>query len=237
MILSILPTKEEAVHSIALHIVSLAKKSIAEKNAFTLVLSGGQTPKELYELLAAPPFNEAIDWSKVFFFFGDERFVALTDEESNYKMAAETLLVPLQIHPEHIFFIDTSVAINKAAELYQQRLKSFFGNGEISFDLLLLGLGENLHIASLFPHTSILRDTEPAIKAIKTDDKNAYRITMNAPLINEAKFIYFLVSGKNKASAIRQALKGSIDTDAFPVQLIKTQHVHWFIDKDAGANL
>ncbi|KAA5532724.1 6-phosphogluconolactonase [Taibaiella lutea] len=237
MMLSISPTKKEAIHSIALHIVSLAKKNIAEKNAFTLVLSGGQTPEELYKLLAAPPFNEAVNWSKVFFFFGDERFVPPTDEESNYRMAAATLLTPLQIPPEQIFFIDTAVAINKAAELYQQKLKSFFGNSEMSFDLILLGLGENLHVASLFPHTAILHDTEPAVKAVKTDDKNAYRITMNAPLINKAKCIYFLVSGKNKASAIRQALKGPIDTDAFPVQLIKTPRVHWFIDKDAGTGL
>lgn len=237
MTLNVSSTKEEAIHAIAKHILELAGQYIQEKGSFTWVLSGGQTPKKLYELLAIPPFREAIDWHKVFFFFGDERFVPLTDEDSNYNMAEKALFAPLQIPKENIFHIDPSVSIEKAALQYQQTLESFFGNNELSFDLILLGMGTNLHTASLFPHDAILQETEPAVRAVKTNDKNAYRITMNAPLLNNANAVYFLVLGDDKASAVKQALKGPIDTDAFPVQLIKTKDASWFLDKAAAHTL
>lgn len=237
MILNILPTEAATIQSMANQIAETATKYIQEKDSFTLVLSGGQTPKRLYETLAAPPFKESINWSKVFFFFGDERFVDATDEASNYNMAARSLLYPLQIPREQIFAIDTSIAINKAAEQYQQRLESFFGTDEIVFDLVLLGVGDNLHTASLFPHTAVLKETMPGVRAVKTNDTNAYRITMNAPLINNARSVYFLVAGKDKALAVHQVFEGKTDTDAFPVQLIKTADAHWFIDEAAAAYL
>jgi len=233
--LNILPTENEAIHSIAAHIVSLAKQNIAEKDSFTWVLSGGQTPKALYALLASPPFKKAVDWSKVFFFFGDERFVPSTDENSNYKMADTALLAPLQIPAGNIFPIDTSLAIDKAAMLYQQELESFFDGRAIVFDLILLGLGENLHVASLFPCDPLLKETYPAVSAVKTVDKNPYRITMNAPLINNAKHIYFLVSGRQKASALYQAFKHEKDINKFPVQLIRKHNTDWFVDEAAAS--
>lgn len=237
MKLNILPTEAEAVQLMTNHIVETAARYIEEKDSFTLVLTGGHTPKRLYETLAAPPFKEKINWSKVFFFFGDERFVPSTDEASNYNMAAMSLLNPLQIPQEQVFAMDTSIAIDKAAEQYQRKLESFFGTDEIAFDLILLGLGANAHIASLFPDTAVLKETKPAVRAVKTNDEHAYRITMNAPLINNAKHIYFLVAGKDKAFAVHQAFEGKADANAFPVQLIDANDVHWFMDEAAAAYL
>lgn len=237
MTLHVSSTKEAAIHVIAEQIVALAKKHIEGKGRFTWVLSGGQTPKKLYELLASPLFSDAIDWHKVFFFFGDERFVPLTDEASNYHMTATALFGPLQIPEEQVFFMDTSIEADKTAALYQQKLERFFDGKDMSFDLVLLGLGENLHVASLFPHDAVLHEQEPAMRAVKTNDKHAWRITMNAPLINNAEAIYFLVLGADKALAVKQALNGLFDTDAFPVQLIRTQQADWFLDKEAATYL
>jgi 6-phosphogluconolactonase len=240
MTLNILESKEEATNVLARYFVQLAKEAIEENDRFSVALSGGFTPERLYELLASPPFWNEVDWSKVYFFFGDERYVPHSDKDSNYRMAYETLLMPLAIPEDHIFPVNTTLDPALAAEDYEQRLNLFFNNNDIKFDLILLGMGDDAHTASLFPYTDILHDKTPGVKAVELPEQKTWRITFNAPLINNAVRIVFLVVGKEKAEAVKHVLTNDpedIVVDLYPAQLIRNERVAWFLDKDAASLL
>jgi len=239
MKLNIFNTPDEVVYALAEHFVQVAKESIAAGGRFSVALSGGSSPKKLYELLASTSFADMVDWTKTYFFFGDERNVPQDDAESNYLMAKKALFAPLYIAADNIFAVDTSLTPNEAAQKYSEQVAEFFGDDEMSFDLILLGLGDDTHTASLFPHTAVLADVTPAVKANFLPEKQIYRITFNAPLINEAKNIAFLVYGESKAIAVHHALEDEEDIDNHPAQLIDaiTGEVQWFLDEAAAANL
>lgn len=237
MSLHIFPTITATTLALAEQLITLAEEAIKTTNRFSLVLSGGNTPKKLYELLASPAFRNKIDWSKVQFYFGDERYVPANDKDSNYKMAMESLLYPLQISNKQIFPIDTSLPVQEAAKAYQKSISENSSIEALQFDVVLLGLGDNVHTASLFPDTDVLSDNQPAIRAVLLPDTKQYRITMNAPLINQAKHICFYVLGIDKAMAVHQALQGKIDPSLFPAQLIHTDKSAWYLDEAAAAYL
>jgi 6-phosphogluconolactonase len=240
MTLNILETKEEAASVLARYVVQLAKEAIEENNHFSVALSGGFTPQKLHELLTSSPFSDEIDWNKVYFFFGDERYVPHTDKDSNYGMAYETLLKPLNIPDDHIFPVNTTLDPALAAEDYEKRLDLFFNNNDIKLDLILLGLGDNAHTASLFPYTEVLHDKTPGVKAVELPEQKTWRITFNAPLINNAIRIAFLVIGKEKAEAVKHVLNNdpeNIKAELYPAQLIRTERVAWFLDKEAASLL
>jgi 6-phosphogluconolactonase len=145
----------------------------------------------------------------------------------------------LYIDRANIFAVDTTLTPNEAAQKYAEEIAEFFDEDEMSFDLVLLGLGDDTHTASLFPHTEALHDITPSVKANYLPEKQIYRITMNAPLINEAKNIAFLVYGESKAPAVHNALEVDEDIENYPAQLIDsiTGEVYWFMDEAAAANL
>lgn len=238
MTFNVFENKEEAITVLARYFVQLAKEAIAENGLFTVALAGGLTPQRLHLALSSPPFREEVDWKRVYFFFGDERYVPCTDKESNYRMANETLFHPLGIPPHHIFKINTTLSPQEAAEDYQLSLEKFFNSKEIRFDLILLGMGDNAHTASLFPYSDILHDAVPAVKAVELFEQKTWRITFNAPLINNAARIAFLVIGSGKAEAVKHVLNDDpegIVIDLYPAQLIRNERVAWFTDKDAAA--
>jgi 6-phosphogluconolactonase len=240
MTLNILETKEEATSVLARYFVQLAKEAIEENNRFSVALSGGFTPQRFYELLASPPFRNEIDWDKVYFFFGDERYVPHTHKDSNYKAANETLLKPLVIPANHIFAVDTALDPAQAAEDYEHKLDTFFNKNDIKLDLVLLGMGDNAHTASLFPYTTVLHDTAPGVKAVELPEQKTWRITFNAPLINNAIRIVFLVTGTEKAEAVKHVLSTAPEDlvpDLYPAQLVRNERVAWFLDKEAAALL
>jgi 6-phosphogluconolactonase len=237
MSLHIFHDKSAVIKALAERIEDIAMMSIYSKGCFNFVLSGGNTPKQLYETLAAPPFSESIPWSKVYFFLGDERYVPLTDEESNYKMVQETLLQPLDIPEERIFRYDTTQPPEDAAIKYYLDIRQYFNFQKAAFDLILLGLGDNVHTASLFPNTDVLSDRAPGIKSVLIKGSNSYRLTMNAPLINQSHHIAFLVTGQSKAMAVHQVVAGKLDRTLFPAQLIRTELTDWYIDEAAAAYL
>jgi 6-phosphogluconolactonase len=237
MSIHIFPSKADAVLALAERISDVARMSIHANKRFSFVLSGGKTPELLYETLAAPPFSEGIDWSRVFFFLGDERYVPVTDDDSNYKMIKEKLFAPLKIKEEQIYEIDTSLSAEKAANRYQRIVQDFFKRTDIVFNFTLLGLGDNAHTASLFPGTEVLYDKTPAIKPVTLKENNSRRITMNAPLINQSQHIAFLVSGAEKAQAVHQVLEGNIDWRQYPAQLIRKELVDWYLDEPAAKDL
>ncbi|MBX0292993.1 6-phosphogluconolactonase [Hymenobacter sp. HSC-4F20] len=237
--LHISPTPEEVVTQLAEFIVPLAARSVAARGRFTVALSGGSSPKKLYERLATPPYREQVEWERVFFFFGDERYVPPTDAESNYRLARETLFEPLAIAPEQVFAVDTALPPAGAARQYSARIEQFFQPAPAHFDLVLLGLGDNSHTASLFPHTPVLAATAAQAQEVFVEEKQAYRITLTAPLLNQAATVVFLVYGAGKAAAVQHVLTGPRDVAQFPAQLIRPSsgNLHWFLDADAAALL
>jgi 6-phosphogluconolactonase len=236
MKLNIFNSENEVLDALAAHFVKLAEDAITTKGKFTVALSGGSSPKKLYELLASTIYADSVAWDKVFFFFGDERNVPQTDKDSNYLMAKKTLFDPLGINPANVFAVDTSLEPKEAAENYQEVIEQFFDEDELSFDLVLLGLGDNSHTASLFPYTPVLHDRTPGVKEVWLEDQQVYRITMNAPLINEAQHIAFLVYGEGKAIAVHHVLEDDEDIENYPAQLIEpiVGEIQWFLDEAAA---
>jgi 6-phosphogluconolactonase len=216
---------------------AIALESINSSGRFNLVLSGGSSPKKLYELLASESYRTAIAWQHVFFFFGDERYVPLNHPESNFLMAKNTLFAPLGISENQIFSIDTSRSPADAASDYEERIRQHFMGQDCIFDLILLGLGDNSHTASLFPHTTVLHEHNALIKEIFVEEVKMFRITFTAPLINAAKAVAFLVYGAFKAEAVRHILEDGLNTDEYPAQLIHPEagRLYWFLD-EAAAN-
>jgi 6-phosphogluconolactonase len=232
--LHIYNTTDEVLHGLAAFFVEAAESAIAKNGQFTVSLSGGSSPKKLYELLASDAYKQQVDWSKVFFFFGDERNVPDTDKDSNALMVQTALFTPLKISPAHIFKVDTSLPPAAAAEDYTDAINHFFNNDVVKFDLVLLGLGDNSHTESLFPYTSILKNKNAEVKEVFLEDQQIYRISFTALLINQAEQIAFLVYGAGKAEAVHHVLKDPANIPEYPAQLIR-KDVDWFLDEAAAA--
>lgn len=239
MPLHIHPTIEATLHDLADYVITKAREAIAARGRFAVALSGGSSPKKLYELLASPAYRGQLDWSKVYFFFGDERNVSRTDAQSNYLMARTALLAPLGIADDHVFAFETALAPAEAAAAYTQVINDFFSPRPVRFDLVLLGLGDNSHTASLFPHTEVLRATTAEVQAVFVPEVSMYRLTFTAPLINQARAVAFLVFGADKAAAVRRVRQGARNAEEFPAQLIAPSagERQWFLDEAAAAEL
>jgi len=245
-------------------IVEQAAQAMRLRGRFTIALAGGSTPRRTYELLAAPEAAGRVDWREVFVFFGDERFVSAEDDRSNYKMAREALLGQVPIPISQVFPMTTdSPSAAQCANRYEQTLREFFqlplqgaggdqlplkGAGGLQtrsepprIDLILLGLGDDGHTASLFPGDASLLEREhwvvgtpPGVLPPPVD-----RITMTYPILNAARCIAFLVSGKAKASAVRDILEGDAAPRERPAAGIRpaSGSLYWLIDDDAGYRL
>ena len=239
MSLHIHPTIEATLQALADFFVARAAAAIAARGRFAVALSGGSSPRKLYELLASSAYRDQIDWTKVFFFFGDERNVPRTDPQSNYLLAQTALLAPLGIADDHAFALNTGLAPAEAAAAYTEEINNFFSPKPARFDLVLLGLGDNSHTASLFPHTEVLHATVAEVQAVFVPEVDMYRLTFTAPLINQARAVAFLVFGADKAAAVRRVRQGPRNVEAFPAQLIApaTGERHWFLDEAAAADL
>ncbi len=217
----------------------VADSSIKKNGRFTIALSGGSTPKKLFELLSAPPYTEEIDWKRTFVFWGDERNIPADSEENNSFMAGKLLLEHLPIPHKNIFPVPVHLPPAEAAQSYEKMIKDFFDEKLPQFDLNLLGMGDNGHTASLFPHTSILTEDKALVKDVYVEEVGMYRISFTLPLINAAHINLFMISGANKAEMLERALEGPYDPQHIPTQLIKSaeNQVFFYVDKAAAANL
>ncbi len=225
--------------ALADYFVAAAAQAVAARGRFAVALSGGSSPKKLYELLASPAYHEQVAWEQVYFFFGDERNVPQTSPDSNYLMAKTTLLDPLGIRPAQVFAVDTRLPPAEAAAQYGVAVEEFFGEEKAEFDIVLLGLGDNAHTASLFPNTPVLHDKAVGVKEVWLPVEQVFRITFTAPLINQARAVAFLVYGQGKAEAVHQILELPRDVDMYPAQLIELdgKEVDWFLDEAAASQL
>lgn len=224
----------EAMSLTAAHFfVAACYQSVMKQGKFSVALSGGNTPKRFFEILASSEFNKNIPWKKVFFFWSDERFVVHTSPDSNYNMARKTLLDHIDIPPKNIFPVPVSGDPEQNARQYESSIKKFFTNKQAAFDWLLLGTGSDGHTASLFPHKPVLIENRRLIKQVWVEEKQSWRITFTYPLINRAKQIIFLVSGKEKAKVV-QAVFNNPAKKIYPVQYVNAERSLWIIDKAAG---
>jgi len=232
-------------------VIEIAAEAIEKYNRCTLALAGGSTPKSLYRLLGADEFKNKIDWSKVFFFFGDERNVTPDNEESNFRMAKENLFAPLKIADENIFRWRTEI---KDAEIiagnyelaiwkyFEDKEESVVTNGDLDFprfDLILLGLGADGHTASLFPFTNALSETKKIAVANPVEKLDTTRLTLTLPVINNAANVIFLVKGADKAAILQTVLEGEFQPEKFPAQSVKPENgkLFWLVDDEAAALL
>src|SRR5688572_24427934 len=195
----IFKTPDELLVALADLIVNEAGNAIQKHGRFSFVLSGGSSPKKLFELLASESYREKIKWAHVYFFFGDERNVPADHADSNFLMAKKALFDPLQIADDHIFRMKTELGPAEAAANYEQSLLYYFGDKPVNLDFILLGLGDDAHTASLFPHTTVLKEDTALVKEVFVEKLNTYRITLTKKCINQARHVVFLVYGAGKA--------------------------------------
>jgi 6-phosphogluconolactonase len=247
-------------------ITSYINEVLKDQDRFTIVLSGGSTPKKLYQLLASNEFKEKIDWQKLHVFWGDERYVPFTDDRNNAKMACDTLLNHVPVPKSQINIMRTDIDAEESANQYEVLLNEYFpeaashklhatsktpttqyspktritnNDSRLAFDLVLLGLGDNAHTLSLFPGEEVIHEKIRWVKSVFVREVNMQRITLTAPVVNLSKRIAFLVSGHDKADAVSHVLKNEYTPDLYPAQIIRpsNRELFWFLDAAAGLNL
>ncbi|MEO6167138.1 MAG: 6-phosphogluconolactonase, partial [Chitinophagales bacterium] len=176
-------------------IIQYVAEVLKIQHRFTWALSGGNTPKQLYQLLAQPPYREKIPWNRLHIFFGDERYVPFDDPGSNGKMAFDALLNHVPVPPDQIHYIRTDLTPAKSASEYETVLHSYFDQTRNSFDLVLLGMGDDGHTLSLFPGSEIIFEKQHLVKSLYSTVHQLHRITLTSPVINRAARVAFFASG------------------------------------------
>ena len=225
--------------------VRLAVKAVSESGMFTVSLAGGSTPRSLYSLLSNSdkPFRTQLSWDRIFFFWGDERHVPPDHPDSNYRMAHEALLSRVPIPAENIYRIKSELAeAAKAADEYEETLRKFFklSAGQLPrFNLVLLGLGQDAHTASIFPGSQVINEKRRLVVAPWIEKLKSSRITLTPPVLNMAEAVVFLVSGFEKAQALQNVLEGDYQPEHLPAQLIRANEsmVLWLVDQEAASML
>lgn len=237
-----LTTPQDLFQAAADEVLRAATHAVAERGRFTIALSGGSTPKNMYTLIAANA-DATLPWDRMFFFFGDERHVPPDDPESNYRMANESLLAKVPVPPANIFRIPAeNPDADAAAAIYEETLRKFFASapGEFPrFDLILLGIGPDGHTASLFPETAALQEKTRLVVANWVEKLNTSRITLTLPVLNHARCVAFLVSGIDKAAALHEVLEGKAPGEKYPSKLVQPSEgkLIWFVDRAAASQL
>ncbi|SHG34859.1 6-phosphogluconolactonase [Flavobacterium johnsoniae] len=229
-------TTEEINTAAADLFTAAAQDAIAKRGKFTAVLTGGSSPAGIYKLLASDEYKNKIDWSKVYIFWGDERWVPLNDDLSNAKMSYAALLSHVPIPSENIFeMYKDGVTPEDYAVTYEQSIRKILGE-EGKFDFIFLGMGDDGHTASLFPGEAVLNEQNKWVDAYFLAPQNMHRITLTAPLINKAEKIIVVTFGEKKAHALKEVTKGEYNPSLYPTQLIKpvSGELVFLVDKSAA---
>ena len=224
-------------HAAAASFARSAQEAIAASGRFCVALAGGNTPRGAYSLLASEQ-AKVLPWSWIYIFFGDERHVPPSHPDSNYRMANETLFSKVPIPPQNIFRVPAEKPAETAAEEYERGLRAFFNPAPREwprFDLILLGLGDDGHTASLFPGSAALKETSRLVVANWVDKFQGYRITFTYPVLNHAAEVLFLVQGESKAQILKEVLSPS-GPRIYPAQSVQPEAgvLNWLADRDAA---
>jgi 6-phosphogluconolactonase len=237
-----LSTPQELFAAAAEEIVRSAHEAVTARGQFTIALSGGSTPKNLYNLLANNA-RTALPWDRMFFFWGDERHVPPTDPDSNYRMADETMLSKIPVPAGNVFRIAAeNPNASAAAEGYENNMRKFFRLEQGQFpklDLILLGLGPDGHTASLFPGTAALQEKSRLVVANWVEKLKTSRITLTLPVLDAARCVMFLVSGTDKATVLRAVLEEDVPAELYPSKLVRPSNgkLIWLVDKASASAL
>lgn len=212
---------------------------LTKRDRFTFVLSGGSTPKQLYALLAESPYKESIAWDRVHFFWGDERAVPFEDSRNNARMCYEELLNKVPVLAKNIHVMRTDITPEESSAEYEKTLKTYFQESETTFDLVLLGMGDDGHTLSLFPGTEVIHEKEKWVTSFFLPAQDMYRITLTAPVVNHSAAVVFLAAGSGKAETLKHVLEGEKNLDLYPSQIIDPTkgQLLWFVDEAAAALL
>jgi 6-phosphogluconolactonase len=238
----VLTTPQELFEAAAEEVLHAAKDAVEQRGRFTIALSGGSTPKSLFNLLATNA-RTVLPWDRTFFFWGDERHVPPTDPDSNYRMAEETMLSKIPVAAGNVFRIPTeNPDAAAAAEAYEQTLRKFFQLGPAEFpvfDLVLLGMGPDGHTASLFPGSAGLHEKARLVIANWVDKMKTSRLTLTLPVLNAARCVAFLVSGTDKAAVLKTVLEEDAPAEQDPSKLIRPNNgkLIWLVDRAAASAL
>lgn len=238
----VLTTPQELFAAAAEEVVRLANQAVAERGRFTIALSGGSTPKALYNLLATNA-RATLPWDRMYFFLSDERHVPPTDPDSNYRMANEAMLTKVPVPPGNVYRLAAeNPDATAAAEEYESTLRKFFQLQPSQFprfDLILLGLGPDGHTASLFPGTTALQEKSRLVIANWVEKLKTHRLTFTLPVINAARCVAFLVSGTDKAAVLRTVLEETAAGEQYPSKLVQPTDgkLIWFVDRAAASEL
>ncbi|MBN1310830.1 MAG: 6-phosphogluconolactonase [Anaerolineae bacterium] len=233
---------EEIAGEAARRWAQIAQEAVAARGAFRVMLSGGETPRSLYQLMAAESWRDQAPWGQTYVFWSDERRAGPSDPESNYRMARETLLDHVPIPADHIFQLQGVGLASGIARDYENKIRQHFELDRKQwprFDLVLLGLGSDGHIASIFPGTRAVSDLSNMVLVYEVLALKAERVTVTLPVINHARNILFLVAGDEKADAVWEALEGPFQPSTHPSQAVKPVDgsVTWLVDKAAASRL
>jgi 6-phosphogluconolactonase len=230
---------ESLSHAAAELFAAEARQAVTDRGRFTVALSGGETPRRTYELLAQETFRDLVPWQNTHIFWGDERCVPANDLRNNARMAQQALLdhVPLPQHQVYPMICNGSP--QEAAAKYEALLRGYFATAPPCFDLILLGLGENGHTASLFPGTSVLDEQQRWVADLYVAEEGLHRLTLTTPVINQAARVVFLVSGSDKAHILRRAVAETQDSSDIPARIIKPTdgELLWLVDREAASLL
>jgi 6-phosphogluconolactonase len=220
-------------------VVGQARAAIETRGRFVIALAGGSTPKPVYEHLAAPERAAQIDWGRTHVFFGDERCVLPTDEQSNFGMARDVLLERVPLPQANVHRMLGEADPDAAALAYEHELKNLFRAERPAIDLVLLGVGGDGHTASLFPGTAAIRERQRLVVGQYVDKLGVWRVTFTPPLLDQARAVMFLVQGRSKAAVVREILEGDYRPDVLPSQRVQPVggNVHWFLDGPAASAL
>ena len=240
---------EQLSQRVAEWMVDYIHKTLQLQDRFTLALSGGSTPKRLHLLLASAPFKNRIDWQKLHIFWGDERYVPFFDDRNNAKMAFDTLLDHVPVPKSQIHVMRTDIDPGESAKEYESILRDYFPGAAsdltshvsrfTTFDLVLLGLGDNSHTLSLFPGEEVIHEKDRWVRSVFVKEIKMQRITLTAPVVNLSGSIAFLVSGQDKAESVSHVLSDNYDPDLYPAQVIKPVNgeLFWFLDEGAAVRI
>lgn len=217
------------------HFVDSAATALSRQARWAVALSGGSTPRAAYQRIAAPDLARRVDWSRVHFFWGDERCVPPDHPDSDYGMARAALLDHILVPPENVHRMRGELDPAQAADDYQAELERFFGPALPRLDLVWLGLGEDGHTASLFPGTAALHETKRYVVANWVEKLNTWRLTLTPPMLNHAAQVTFLVSGSSKTQILQAVLKGPYQPEVRPAQLVQpaSGQLLWLVDHAA----
>lgn len=235
------PTPAEVAAGAAELFVSAASAAVEARGVARIAVSGGTTPKAMFALLAdrSSPYFVRVPWSKLHLFWVDERCVPPTDDESNYKMTSEAMLSKVPLPVVQVHRMEGELDPQIAASRYEAEIRTEFGSDHPVFDLVLLGMGDDGHTASLFPHTQALVAMVPLVVANHVPQKETWRITLTWPVINRGREVAFLIEGAGKAQVLDDVLLGAYDPEAKPSQLIRPESgkLTFLLDAAAAAKL